>query len=154
MTERHLRETITVRANIAIEIREAATQVLVRQEDVHNLVVLGGRNQLRDLLYGDAVAVPAWMALGTGATGVASSDTALAAEVMRDVLTSRAKGSGSLTFKYFLTSVQGNGITFREAGLFNAPTGGTMFARTLFTEIAKTASITVLWAWTVTIGAA
>jgi len=146
-------DAIGVAVNVAIEVRDAVTGALVRREAVHNLVVLAGRNQIRDALYGELITAPAYMALGTSTATVASTNVALAAEVLRDVLTSRAKGSGTITFKYFLTSTQGNGITFREAGLFNAPTAGTMFARTLFTPIDKTASITVLWAWTVTIGA-
>jgi hypothetical protein len=149
----HLSAVVGVDVNVEIEIRDTDTGALIRREAVHNLVVLAGRNQIRDALYGETIAAPSWMALGTGATVVSAADTALAAEVIRDVLTTRAKGSGAITFKYFLTSTQGNGITFREAGLFSAAVGGVMFARTLFSPIDKTAAITVLWAWTVTIGA-
>jgi hypothetical protein len=150
---RTMRDRVPVAGNVAIEVCAAASGALLRLETAHNLVVLTGRNQIRDALYGDHIAAPAWMALGTGTTTPVSTDTTLATEVLRDVLTARAKGSGTITFKYYLTSTQGNGITFREAGLFNAQSGGTLFARTLFTPIDKTASITVLWAWTVTIGA-
>jgi len=153
MTRVRAASSVAVRANVAIDICDAATGAVLRHEDVHNLVLLAGRNQLRDALNGEVITAPSWMALGTGTTTVNPADTALAGEALRDVVTSRAKGSGTLTFKYFLTSTQGNGITFREAGLFNANPGGILFARALFAPIAKTASITVLWAWTITIGA-
>lgn len=142
-----------ITGNVTIDVCDAETGRLLRREVAHNLVLLVGRNMIRDALFGDPMTPPNRMALGTSATPVSPSQISLGAEVWRDVLTTRAKGSAAITFKYFLTSTTGNGTTFREAGLVNAAVGGQLFGRVVYAEIAKTASITILFAWTISIGA-
>jgi len=52
-----------------------------------------------------------------------------------------------------LPSTAANGVTLQEAGLHTASTGGVMFARVTYAGIAKSASISVTYDWTTTIGA-
>lgn len=55
---------------------------------------------------------------------------------------------------YYLGSGSANGNTLGEAGLFNAASGGTMFARVkLSPTIVKTSSIAVTFTWTINLGA-
>jgi hypothetical protein len=144
--------SLPIRANVRIDVRDAATGRLLRRERVKNLVVLVGRNLVRDALYGISITAPNRFALGTGTTAVTAADTELETEVWRDILTTKTVAAGSITFKYFLTSVTANGHTLVEAGLLNEPSAGDLFARVVFTAIEKTSAITVLFAWTFTIG--
>jgi hypothetical protein len=118
---------------------------------VVNLTTVAGKSLVRDLLHGDAVAGVSHFAVGTGSTAPSAADTALVTEVFRAAVTSKTKGSGSLTIKYFLGTASANGSTLREAGLFNAATAGTLYARALVTpDIVKTASIAVTFQWVLT----
>lgn len=136
--------------NVRIDVHNRGR--VVHRMAVENLVVLSGRNQVRDAIFGDLVLFPTHVALGTGGAGAREGDVALQDEVFRSIVTTRAKSSAAVSFKLFLTSAQANGHTLREAGLFNAPIFGTLFARVVHGEIPKTASVTVLYTWTITIG--
>lgn len=121
----------------------------------HNLVVEAGRNLIRDLLDGDAVNGITHFALGTSATPVLDTDVALGGEALRDVVTQRISSASVLTIKYFLSSTLLNGTTIREAGLFNAASGPTMFARYLVDPvIVKDNTIAVTFSWVITLASA
>jgi hypothetical protein len=146
-----MRQGLEIRANVTVCVVDAATRRVLRVERQHNLVVTTGLNLIRDLLNGDAVAGLTYFAVGTGTTPVASTDTTLAAEVFRDAVTQTIKGTAELTVKYFLPTTQANGNTLAEAGLFNAASVGTMFARVvLAATIVKTSAIEVTFAWDLT----
>lgn len=146
------REPLALRGNVRIDVCDAVTGRRLSRRRFSNLAVLVGRNQVRDALYGSGITPPSRFALGTGSTAVTAADTALEAEVWRDVFSTKTVAAGTVTFKYFLSALTANGNTLREAGLFNAASSGEMFARVVFTEIEKTSAITVLFAWTFTIG--
>lgn len=146
---RHIRAHSGAAVNVTAVVYDAATGVELSRQATHNLVTLVGRNMIRDALDLGSVTPPSRFALGTGNTAVAASQVGLAAEVWRDVFTAKTTGSASIEIKYFLTSIVANGNTLREAGLFNAASGGDMYARVVFTEdIVKTSSIAVLFVWT------
>lgn len=148
------RDGVGIPANVLIEVHDAKTGALLRSEERHNLFVLTGRNLIRDALNGTSGTFTiSHLGVGTGTTAAASTDTTLGSQVQRDAVTKRTAGSGSLTIQYYLASSAANGSTLTEAGLFNASSGGTMFARVVHTAIAKTASITVTYTWTITISA-
>lgn len=144
---------LSLRANVAVEIRDAATGRLLSRQRVHNLVVTAGRNLVRDHLKGDSTATITHLAVGTGTTAVAASDTILGTEVYRDALISLTAAAAKLTAVYYLGTGSANGHTLAEAGLFTAASGGTMYARALLAStIAKTAAITVTFTWELTFG--
>lgn len=148
-------DTVTLRANVLVTVADAETGAILGQQEQHNLVVTSGLNLIRDLLDGDAVAGLTHLAVGTGTNAVLASDTTLQAEVFRDAVTSRTSGSQQLVVNYYLGSPSANGNTLGEAGLFNASSAGTMFARVkLASTITKTASIAVTFTWTINLGAA
>lgn len=141
--------SIPVRVNVTVDVRDVASGQLLERSRLHNLVVLAGRNLIRDLLHGDAVAGLTHFGVGTSATAVAASDTALGAQVLRDTLTQKTKNSAELIVTYYLASGSANGNTLREAGLFNAGAGGSMYARVvLASAIVKTSAIAVTFTWT------
>lgn len=141
------RDDLRPSVNVRVETIDAMTGAVVRVQELHNLVVLTGRNLIRDAIYGDTISPLSRFAVGTGSTAAVASDTALSNEVWRDVFTSKTKSSAAIDIKYFLTSTTANGNTLSEAALFT--TDGTAYARVVLSDpIAKTASVAVLFAWT------
>lgn len=149
--------------NVEIEVRDAVTGRLVRPViRRHNLFVTKGLDVLADVLAGTGTyngdGNVTHMGVGTGTTSPAAGDTALVAQVFRGALTKISRVSQSVACELYLTSVQGNGSTLTEAGLFNGDTGAAspndaMFARVVHDEIAKTSSITVTYRWTINFSA-
>lgn len=140
--------------NVLVETVDARSGRVLSRDWRHNLVVDAGLNKLRDLLFGDQLAGITHGAVGTLVTAPAAADVALGAEVFRDVLAQRLKVSKALTLKLVLGSQQGNGNTLREAGLFDAAAGGTMYARVTPAEVIKTDAILVIYTWTASFQAA
>lgn len=140
-------ETIGMNGNLTIRVFEEGR--LVSSQVVHNLVVLSGRNLLRDVLggtVGTTAAAIMHIAVGTSGTAPAVGNTALGAEVYRQVITGTSTTDGSLNVQGYLGSSEANGNTLAEAGLF--ATNGTMVARALFdTPIEKTTTQTVSLSW-------
>lgn len=144
-------DQINPMVNVYIDVWDADTGQLLDHQEIHNLAVTAGRNLLRDFLNGDAVTGLTHFAVGTGTNAVTAADTALQTEVFRDVITKKTKDAAKLTAQYYLASGSANGYTLAEAGLFNAATAGTMYARVKFAStIAKTASIAVTFTWDLT----
>lgn len=148
------RDTTLVGVNLLVDVHDAATGELLEHHAEHNLVTLAGRNLVRDLLNEGTDSGLTHLAVGSGTTAAAAEDTALVAEVARDTFTKRATTDGVLTLTYFLGTASANGSTLTEAGLFNAGTAGTLFARAVHDAIAKSSSVTITYTWQITIGAA
>ena len=146
------REVATVPADRRIWMR-GRWHALAHVQEAHNLAVTAGRNLIRDFLNGDAVTGLTHFALGTDGTAVTAADTALGAEVFRDVFTQTTKDAAKLTVKYYLDSSSANGNTLREAALLNAASGGTMYARVALPDaIVKTTSLAYTFTWDLTWG--
>lgn len=150
-----LRSTVRVLSNVTADIYDSATGALIDHRATHNLVVSAGLSLIVALLAGTATVGVTHFGYGTGTTAVTASDTALATQLARDVVTQTSQSAGTLTVKYYLSSGTANGNTLGEVGLFNAATGGTMVARALLSPtITKTLAIQVVFTWSITFSAA
>lgn len=156
-------DTLRAEVNVDVEVRCAETGDLIDRHERHNLFVDMGLEVLADALAGTGTysgeGNVTHMAVGTDNTAVVAGDDALGAEVFRGALTKVSRsGTGGVVCELYLTSVQGNGSTLREAGLFNgdglASPNDAMFARVTHPPITKTSSITVTYRWTITLSAA
>lgn len=103
-------------------------------------VTNAGLNALRDALRNGDNCQIKYVALGTGTTAPAATDTQLQTEVFRKVLTSDLSGSiGELLPVVYLAPADANGVTVQEVGLFIgasatvAANSGTLLARGLWT---------------------
>ena len=148
---RHLKAQFEVDANVIISVRDALTDAILEQYERRNMFVLSGRNVVRDYIANESPAGATHVAVGTGTTGAVDSDTTLQTEVFRGAVTKITKNSSFLDIFYYLPSTAANGSTLTEAGIFNASSGGSMFARAIYTGISKTSSIAVTYDWTLTI---
>ena len=90
------------------------------------------------------------MAIGTGSTAAAASNTALGSQSARTTLTSTTVSGADITYVDTFPAGTGTGA-ITEAGLFNASSGGTMLCRTVFSVVNKGASDSMTITWTVTV---
>ena len=87
----------------------------------------------------------------TGTTAAAITQTALVTEVDRNQVASKTDSAGVATFKAFFGKDEANGNTISELGLFDLPSGGTMFCRSVLSStVAKTNTISLTITWTLT----
>ena len=115
-----------------------------------NLVVLAGRNLLRNFMNGDVVTGIERYAIGTNATAAVAGNTTLGTEVFRAIPTQKIKSDGVLTVKLYVASTEANGNTLREAGPFcNGATAtlnsGTLYARAVHTAVVKSAAVAIVY---------
>jgi hypothetical protein len=122
------------------------------EREIKNLVVTAGKGLVASRLSSNSAAVIGYMAVGTGTTAAAAGNTTLVAELDRNALAvSGGSVSGSeINYAATWNAADGTGA-LTEAGLFNASSGGTLFARTVFAVVNKGADDTVTINWTVTI---
>lgn len=120
-----------------------------------NLVVNAGLAAITDRIL-NAASIPTHMAIGTGAAAVAGTDTALGAQNARVAMSSSVRVTSTVTndsvqFTGFFPAGTGTGA-ISEAGLFDAATGGTMWARSVFSVVNKAAGDGFNIIWTLKFG--
>ena len=133
-----------------------ALQISLNNEIVHqcdNLVVTAGKNwvagRFKDGSIPDEMS---HMAIGSAATAPAAGNTALATELNRIALTTDGGTVSTNTVQYDASwTSAAAAYAIKEAGIFNAATGGTMLARTTFAVINKGTDDTVSISWTITV---
>ncbi|MFD3158691.1 hypothetical protein ACFIJ5_17925 (plasmid) [Haloimpatiens sp. FM7330] len=117
----------------------------------HNLIVSKGKDGIAEqLLDSPTIAKPAYMQIGTNDTKPILNDTSLKAAVGPRVRIGKQRKLNVVTYKGVFGPGQGTG-TIKEAGIFNAQTGGVLYARTVFGVITKGSEDTleVTWSWTI-----
>ncbi len=138
---------------------DASTQEIVSVERTGNLTLLLGKRLALELLFGQHARYLAHIAAGDGATLPVIGDTALVNELIRgplvSVLVTDNGASGLLTARYIMGTTQGNGSTFREAGLFNVATQGeaneVCYARVIHADKAKLSTKILIYQWDLTL---
>jgi hypothetical protein len=132
-----------------------ATEDMVSTQTAHNLITNAGLdlmvNRLKDK---DSTTVRlTHFAIGTGDTAATVADTILGTEVYRDMITYLGHTStGVITIKCYIPTAYPTTqpVTLNEAGLFNASTLGSLFARVLISPpVSKTTSISMTITWEV-----
>ena len=123
--------------------------VVVETREVKNLVVDDGLEFIADRMKNNST-VMSHMAIGTGSTAAAASDTALGTEAARQALTSTTVTANAVAYVASFAAGTGTGA-ITEAGILNAGSGGTLLCRTVFSVVNKGASDSMTITWTVTI---
>ncbi len=128
---------------------------VIKSEDVYpNLVVDVGTQHVADQMSDKSEASMSHMAIGTGTTAAAGTDTALETELSRKVLGSKTQGTGADANKvvYICEWGAGEGTgAITEAGMFNDGTAGKMFCRTVFPVKNQGSGDGLTMTWTLTI---
>lgn len=143
-----------------VKIKGLATFVLKDKDGnvktirkVYNLITDAGFDFVCDVM-GDTGSPPGVMdfiAIGTGTTAEASTDTQLETHLVRKpTVYAHTAGEQSFESKATFTAGQGTG-NITESGLFNDSTEGSMLCRKTFTSIPKGAQDTLEVTWNVTL---
>jgi hypothetical protein len=127
----------------------------IKSTDTHNLVVNTGLAYIASRMRDTTQGAMSHMAIGSGTTAAAGSDTALGSQLARVVLDTTTIVPTAVagdSVQYVSTFAAGTGTgAVTEAGLFNANTAGTMLCRTVFPVINKGELDTLVITWKVTV---
>ena len=93
---------------------------------------------IRNLIYGDSVTMPTYIAIGTGTTAATGADTILETEVGRKSLSKSKSGDDTIAYESTWNITEGNGNTITEVGAINAASSGTLANRQVFPGFSKT----------------
>jgi hypothetical protein len=119
-------------------------------KEVDNLVVTAGKGFVASRMKDATTTAMTHMAIGTGSTAAAASNTALGSQSARTTLTSTTVSGADVTYVDTFPAGTGTGA-ITEAGLFNASSSGTMLCRTVFDVVNKGASDSMTITWAVTV---
>ena len=119
-------------------------------QEVDNLVVTAGKSYVASRMKDATATAMSHMAIGSGSTAAAASDTALGNQLGRVALTSTTVSNAVVTYVASFPAGTGTGAV-TEAAILNASSGGTMLCRTVFSVVNKGASDSMTVTWTVTV---
>jgi len=119
-------------------------------QEVPNLVVTAGKEYVASRMKDTSASAMSHMAIGTGSTAAAASQTALGSESARTGLTSTTVSGADIVYVDTFAAGTGTGA-ITEAGIFNASSSGDMLCRTVFSVVNKGASDAMTITWTVTV---
>ena len=119
-------------------------------QEIPNLVVTTGKGYVASRMKDATATAMSHMAIGTGTTAAAASDTQLITEAGRVTLTSTTVSSNEV--EYVATFAAGTGTgAITEAGILNASSGGPLLCRTVFSVVNKGSSDAMTIPWSVTV---
>lgn len=120
---------------------------------VPNLVVDAGKVYIAGKMIAEAADVPTHMShmgIGTGTASPTGGDTTLGTQTGRVLLSGNLQATNAITYTATFPAGTGTGA-ITEAAIFNASSGGTMLARTVFPVVNKQAGDTIAVTWKVTV---
>lgn len=119
-------------------------------QEVDNLVVTAGKGYVASRMKDASATAMSHMAIGSGTTNPAASDTAPETQLGRVSLTSTSVSGAVVTYVATFAAGTGTGAV-TEAAILNASSGGTMLCRTEFNVVNKGSSDSMTVTWTVTV---
>ena len=148
-------ENLQLSGQLSIVLKDKNGQIKETRE-VKNRVVNTGLAYIISRMTGTSKGVMSHMAVGSGTTAVAATQTDLISMLgARKALDSTTiNGTNSEKVTYIATFEPGKGTgAITEAGIFNAASGGDMLCRTVFPVVNKQADDTMVITWTITVSA-
>ena len=139
-----INDDLKLKGKLAIAINGEVVQ------EVDNLVVTAGKGYVASRIKDASATAMSHMAIGSGSTAAAASDTALGSELGRVSLTSTSVSGAVVTYVATFAAGTGTGAV-TEAALLNASSSGTMFCRTVFSVVNKGSADSMTITWTVTV---
>ena len=143
-------ETMQLQGAMTLIVRRASGDIETVHKD--NIIVNVGFDFIADAIGKSASrpSVMGFIALGTGTTAAAASQSALVSELDRNAAT-YAHTAGTKAFSFTADFPAGDGTgAITEAGVFNAASGGIMLDRVVFPVVNKGAddSLTAVFTFT------
>ena len=155
---------IELEGSVSFVLTDTLTNTVRQELYVPNLVVTSGKGFIASRMIGTSATTMSHMGIGTSSTAEVVGDTALGAELtVAGGYTSYARQTVSAsnptanqvqytcTFAANIPSAPSGGAILREAGIFNASTGGTMLCRTVYPTVTKLPADALTITWTITV---
>ena len=155
---------IEVSGALSIIVSDQDSGTVKQELYVPNLVVTTGKSFIASRMVGTTATEMTHMGIGTSATAEVIGDTTLGAELTvgggytsysRAALLTKSATNNVVTYSANFPannpSAPSGGAVLREAGIFNASTGGTMLCRTTFPIVTKLPADALTITWTITI---
>tara|TARA_B100001287_G_C22576904_1_gene479102 strand:- start:49 stop:474 length:426 start_codon:yes stop_codon:yes gene_type:complete len=139
-----INDDLKLKGKLAISLNGEVVQ------EVDNLVVTAGKGYVASRMKDATATAMSHMAIGSGSTAAAASDTALGNELGRVSLTSTTVSAAVVTYVATFGAGTGTGAV-TEAALLNASSSGTMLCRTVFSVVNKGSADSMTITWTVTV---
>jgi hypothetical protein len=137
-----MHDLVSVRGIIEVMEQDASSGEILTHYRGPNRVTDAGLSLIADRIRGNTgISGVTQYALGSSSTPPTAGDTALLAELFRNVLTQTRVTGAELKVTLFLGSTEGNGFTFREGGAFNEQ--NTLLCRGVFPDKVKSSSKTL-----------
>jgi hypothetical protein len=147
-------DSLKTKGTVLVQLLDAAGKVKETHQFA-NLVVNSGLAYIASRIKDSTATTMSHMAVGSGNTAAASTDTSLGTELGRVALDSTTLVTTTATndaVQYIATFNPGTGTgAITEAGILNDVTAGTMLCRTVFPVINKGALDTLVITWKVTV---
>ncbi len=145
-----IEETMQLQGAMTLIVRRASGDIETVHKD--NIIVNVGFDFIADAIGKSASrpSVMGFIALGTGTTAAAASQSALVSELDRNAATyAHTVGTKAFSFTAYFPAGDGTGA-ITEAGVFNAASGGIMLDRVVFPVVNKGAddSLTAVFTFT------
>ena len=140
----NINDALKMKGRLQIHVNDELVQ------EVDNLVVTAGKGYVASRMKDTTATAMSHMAIGSGSTAAAASDTALGNELGRVALTSTTVSGAVVTYVASFPAGTGTGAV-TEAGILNASSSGTLLCRTVFSVVNKGASDSMTVTWTVTV---
>lgn len=148
-----INESFPITGDLHIVVVDTLTGEVKEDRLVKNLVVTAGKDFIASRMSSASSSVMTHMAVGSSATAPAAGDTALVSEITRVGVTVSGGTPSGNTVQYVASFPAGVGTgALQEAGVLNAPSGGTMLSRTTYAVINKGAADAMTITWTITVG--
>jgi hypothetical protein len=138
-------DLLSMRGDVVIKLND---EVVLEKK---NLIVTAGKAFLASAILNSSTSPFTYMAIGTGTTAAAVTDTALATELTRSAFTTSSVASNVVTLTTTYAAGTGTG-TLTEAGILNNSSGGTLLSRVVFSAINKGSADSLTITWTITVG--
>jgi hypothetical protein len=154
---------VEVAGSLSLVLANEETGEIRQEIYVPNLVLPAGKTFIASRMVGTSSAIMSHMAIGTSDTAESTAGTVqtqLGAELSgnnysRPTLTTASNSSNVVTYTATFPANNPNapagGVVLREAGVFNAATGGTMLCRTVYPTVTKLPADALTITWTITI---
>jgi len=150
-----INENLKLSGQLNIVLKDKAGNVK-DERTVKNLVVNKGLEYIASRMKDASKGVMSHMALGSGTTAAAASQTDLVTLLgAREALDSTTIAGSNNEKIVYVTAFEAGDATgaVTEAGIFNASTSGDMLCRTVFSVVNKAADDTMSVTWTITLSA-
>lgn len=148
-----LNEKIKAKGTVSLELLDENGNV--KDKQTHNMIMQVGLAFITSRMKDATATAMSHMAVGTGTTAAAGTQTTLVTESARVALTSTTQVTTTTTndaIQYVATFAPGTATAaITEAAILNAASAGTMLARTVFPVINKGANDTLTITWKVTL---